>query len=305
MRQVGPGREHELGQASFAASSAGAFDMLAWLVARFPYAWLRGFGALLGFVAGTLLRIRRDHVEASLGRAGLDARAASGMYRSLGAGVFELLWLAGRGPTPLTALASIDPASRRMLEEARSGGRGIVLAATHTGNWDLAACAVASIVPLTVVTKRLRARSLDAFWHRTRARFGVRLVTAEAALSGGRRELASGGAVAMMIDQAPMRRRHGVVGSFLGADAWLDRSPAVLAARTGSPLVVAASWRKPNGHHALSVLLMIEPPSDAGAQRSWIEEATKQSAAALEHFVRAHPESWLWLHRRWKTPSRS
>lgn len=285
------------------APSAGALDALAWLVARFPYAWLRAFGALLGFVAGTLLRIRRRHVETSLVRAGLDARAASGMYRSLGAGVFELLWLAGRGREPIATIASIDPASRRMLEAARATGRGIVLAATHTGNWDLAACAVASVVPLTVVTKRLSVRSLDAFWHRTRARFGVRLITSDAALSRARRELSAGGAVAMMIDQAPMRRRHGVVGSFLGADAWLDRSPAVLAARTGAPLVVAGSSREPNGHHALSVLLVIEPPVGAGA--AWIEQATRQSANALERFVRDHPESWLWLHRRWKTPRRN
>lgn len=260
---------------------------------------------MLGFVAGTLLRIRRRHVEAALAQAGLDARLASGMYRSLGTGVFELLWLAGRGPEPLAGIASIDPASRRMLDEAKAGGRGVVVAATHTGNWDLAACAFASFVPLMVVTKRLSVRTLDAFWHRTRARFGVRLITSEDALSRARRELAAGGAVAMVIDQAPMRRSHGVVGSFLGADAWLDRTPAVLAARTRSPLVVAASMREPNGHHAMSVLLVIEPPAEGGAQRNWIEEATKQSAAALEGFVRTHPESWLWLHRRWKKPDRS
>jgi KDO2-lipid IV(A) lauroyltransferase len=98
----------------------------------------------------------------------------------------------------------------------------------------------------------------------------------------------------------PLRQRHGVVGSFLGADAWLDKAPAVLAARTGAPLVVAAAARGPAGVHVLSTLLVLDPP--AGAGLAWAERATRQAAAALEAFVRERPESWLWLHRRWKTP---
>jgi Kdo2-lipid IVA lauroyltransferase/acyltransferase len=223
------------------------------------------------------------------------------MYRSLGAGVLELLWLAGRSRPALDRIVTLDDEALVALERAQSRGRGMVVAASHTGNWDLAACAVAARVPLLVVTKRLSVRALDVFWQTTRARFGVGLASAEAALGRGRSHLARGGAVAMMIDQVPLRTRHGVCGDFLGDRAWIDKAPATLAARTGAPLVVSAARRTATGHHVVSALCVLEPPEDAG--RAWIESATREATAALDAFVRRHPEAWLWMHRRWKAPA--
>src|SRR5262249_31251687 len=110
---------------------------MAWLVARLPYRWLRPLGAALGFVAGTALRIRRRHVEASLRVAGIAAEAtiARAMYASLGAGLLELLWLAGRPRGALGDRFSIAPACAEALRRAASLGRGVVVATAHTGNW--------------------------------------------------------------------------------------------------------------------------------------------------------------------------
>src|SRR5215472_6043107 len=152
---------------------------LAWFVARLPFAWLRGLGALLGWLAGSLLRIRRAHVETAMLAAGVSKpkRTAQAMYANLGAGVAELLWLSRHGPTALIrnpqgfrwgawgerrrsphrgSIVSIDPASRALIQRARALGRGIVLAASHTGNWELAACTFAQSVELHVVAKELR-----------------------------------------------------------------------------------------------------------------------------------------------------
>lgn len=235
--------------------------------------------------------------------AGLEPRVhAARMYASLGRGVFELLWLACRGRDALREAAVVPAESEARLGEAQSLGRGVVLAASHTGNWDLAAAAIAQRVPLVVVTKRLSVRALDAFWQSTRRALGIELVTQDGAMTAARRALARGAAVATMIDQVPARQRHGLVAPFLGRDAWLDKTPATLAARAGAPLVAAASFRRPDGVHELHALTVLTPPPDAGA--AWIAEATRAVNEALEAFVRAHPESWLWMHRRWKTPPR-
>jgi KDO2-lipid IV(A) lauroyltransferase len=175
----------------------------------------------------------------------------------------------------------------------------VVVAASHTGNWDLAACAIARDVELAVVTKHLSARSLDAFWQATRAAHGVHLIDARGAMARGRDVLARGGVLAMIIDQVPASANHAVRVEFLGRSAFADRAPAALAARSGAPLVIAASRREAAGH-VLEVLDVLEPPARAG--RAWIDDATRASAHALDRFVRAHPSQWLWLHRRWKTP---
>lgn len=256
-------------------------------------------GALLGWLAGCVLRIRRGHVEEAMRAAGVQAPAAAAraMYASLGAAVFEFLWLAARGPEAL-ARVRVDDGSHAAWEAVRRAGKGAVLAASHTGNWDLAACAVARDVELLVVTKHLSVRWLDRFWQSTRARLGVRLADARGAVARSREALRRGGVVAMMIDQAPTSARHAIACEFLGQRAWVDRAPAALAASSGAPLVVTASRRAPDGGHVLHVLDVLVPP--ARGRQGWIDEATRGATRALDLFVRAHPDQWLWMHRRWK-----
>jgi KDO2-lipid IV(A) lauroyltransferase len=274
----------------------------AWLAALagfLPWRALRVVGAVLGWLAGSVLRIRRRHVESAMRAAGVVGAGAQAraMYRSLGTSAAEFLWLASRGAEALEHVR-IDAASRPAWTESLAHGRGVVVAASHTGSWDLAACAIARDLPLLVITKRLSLRSLDRFWQSTRARTGVALAPALGAMRPARAMLARGGAVAMMIDQAPASRRHAILGEFLGRAAWIDRAPAALAASSRVPLVVAAGRRDERGEHVLHVLAVMVPP--ARARRAWIDDATAEASRALDAFVRQYPSEWLWLHRRWK-----
>ncbi len=235
--------------------------------------------------------------------AGIESpsREAGAMYAALGTSALEFLWLARRGEEAALHV-TIDAASVATWQAALAGGRGVVIAASHTGNWDLAACAAARSVDLLVVTKRQSVESVDHFWQATRALQGVTLTGGRGAMARGREILRRGGAVAMMIDQAPSSLRHAVGIEFLGQPALADRAPAVLAAASRAPLVVAAARRTIEGTHVLHVLQVIEPPAAAAASRAWIVDATASAARALDGFVRAYPSQWLWLHRRWRRP---
>lgn len=273
---------------------------LAWFIGFLPFAALPGLGRAIAFLACDVLRIRRAHVLAALERAGVadPRRVTREVYRELGASAFELLWLSARPDVDVTSLIRIDGLER--FEAARARGRGVIVATAHTGNWDLAACACATRVGLTVVTKRLSSPSVDAFWQETRRARGVDLV---AAPDGGvvramTERLAAGGAVALLVDQDPERKTSVVSAPFLGALAVHDALPATVSARTGAPIVVAFARRAANGH-VVEIVDVIDPPL-AGA-RAWIPEATRRIARALDTYVRATPAGWLWLHRRWKT----
>jgi KDO2-lipid IV(A) lauroyltransferase len=273
---------------------------LAHATAALPFSDLSVFGDALGGIVGGALGVRRAHVEASMARAGVRAprEAAAAMYRSLGTSAFELLWLAG-SRVDVRDLVRFDATARDALRDV--GARGAVIAASHTGNWDLAACAVAGRSRLLVVTKHLSMRFVDSFWQSTRAARGVALTSAAGALERSRGHLAVGGAVAMMIDQVPLRRAHALRAPFLGAEAWVDRAPATLAARARAPMIVSASRRDEHGVQEITALDVIAPPPRA--TRAWIDAATLRATAALERFVLAHPSEWLWMHRRWKTPA--
>ena len=271
------------------------------VVAWLPFTALGTLGGVLAFIAYDLLRIRRKHVHDSMARAGIeDPRAARAMFRALGQGALELLWLSGRPRASLNAHVRIDGWER--YEAARALGRGVVVATAHTGNWDLTACACAERTPLTIVTKRLRSKGLDRFWQETRRARGVDLVAHdEGVVPAIRARLAEGNAVALLVDQDPERQTSVVEAEFLGATALHDALPATMAARSGAPIVVAFARRAgPGGSaHVVEVLDVLVPPPRPSA--AWIDETTRTIAAHLAAFVRRDPSCWLWLHRRWKT----
>ena len=247
---------------------------------------------MLAFVVGSLLRVRRAHVEASMRAAGVRdvAETARAMYRSLGVGLCELLRMAfTRRPID----ARNDRRALALLERG-----GVVVATAHTGNWDLVACATAERLPLTVVTKRLSVGFLDRLWQGARARRGVRLVGEGGAARSATAALGRGEAVAMLIDQAPERDRAVTFTTFLGQTARVDLAPALIAMRARVPLAAVFARRLSDGSHVAELAGVIEPP--LRPSRAWAEDTMRTLTAWLDDFVRRHPEQWLWMHRRWK-----
>lgn len=216
------------------------------------------------------------------------------MYRALATSLLEFLAMVSKPATVLARVAVPDSAIR----EIRGRGRGAVIATAHTGNWDVAACAVARAAPLSVVTKRLHVRALDAFWQGARRRRGLKLLEVGRAARGAESALRRGELVAMLIDQAPERSRGVARTTFLGDLAWVDLAPALIAMRAGSPLVIAFPRRCADGSHTIEVAKILEPP--AVPSRAWATQAMLEATRALETFVMSCPEQWLWMHRRWK-----
>jgi KDO2-lipid IV(A) lauroyltransferase len=258
-----------------------ALRAIAALVSLLPWRATTPLGRTLGFLAGSVLRIRRSHVEASLARIG--ARGAAAMYASLGIGVFELLWLAGASKARRDAVLD-----RHVRLDVIPDGP-IVFCASHTGNWELAAAAAARVRPLFVVAKPFTSSGFDAFVARLRDLLGVRTIHPDGAMKAALAALADGAIVVMPIDQVPDRRARAHVdrAPFLGADAHVDRAPFVVARRAKAKALVTVA-RRDGTRHEVRILGAADGPAAA--------------TAVLDRFVRAHPECWMWLHRRWRRP---
>jgi len=217
------------------------------------------------------------------------------MYRHLACALLELVRMALWKPRACLARVAVPSATIDGLLER---GRGAVIATAHTGNWDLCACAVAEVAPLSVITKRLSVRWLDTLWQGARRRRSLKLLVADAAARGALAALGHGELVAMLVDQAPERRRGAVRARFLGADVWVDLAPALVAMRARAPLVVAFPRRDASDGHAIDVAAVMEPPRTPS--RAWAVAAMTAATRLLEGFVLRRPEQWLWMHRRWK-----
>lgn len=283
--------------------------LLAALVACVPWSALRRPGAALGWLAGSVLRIRRGAVVAAMARAGVadPPEAARAMYASLGQGVFELLWLAGASSARRAAVVRenvvYEPGALEALEAALARGP-VLLAASHTGNWELVAFATAARLAergrrLSVVAKPMSMGVFDRFTRTLRASFGIDLVDPRGAVAACVARLRRGDVVVMPVDQVPESELHAVRVSVHHAWASADRAPATIAARAGAEVLVVAADRRASTQH-VAVLASVPPRTDA--VRAWVDQTTRDATAALESFVDAHPAAWMWLHRRWRAP---
>jgi KDO2-lipid IV(A) lauroyltransferase len=178
-------------------------------------------------------------------------------------------------------------------------GRALLLTA-HLGNWELlpVACRLAGH-PLSVVLRPLDAAWLDRLATRMRERSEVDLIDKRAALRPVLRALAGGGMVGILLDQNAARR-EGVFVPFFGRPASTSKSLAVLALRTGSPIVPAFIHREDGGRHRVVVGRPLTMP-DAADVDAAVVAVTAACTDAIEAAIRRTPDQWLWMHDRWRT----
>jgi Kdo2-lipid IVA lauroyltransferase/acyltransferase len=112
----------------------------------------------------------------------------------------------------------------------------------------------------------------------------------------GLRALRDGKVLALAADQ--YAGRSGVRAPFFGRMTSTYRGPAVMALRTGAPLYLAISLRRPDGIY--EVRLSAIPVSPTGDMERDVQAVTTEYLRQLEAAVREAPGQYLWHHRRWR-----
>jgi KDO2-lipid IV(A) lauroyltransferase len=178
-------------------------------------------------------------------------------------------------------------------------GRALALTA-HLGNWEvLSAAHRMTPYGLSVVVRALDARWLDGLAARLRRRTGVELIDKRGALRPVLEGLRRGRMIGILMDQNAARR-EGVFVDFFGHPASTNRSIALLALRTGAPIVPIFARREPDGSHRVIVRPALEPPAANDGETALVE-LTARCTAEIERAIREAPDQWLWSHDRWRT----
>jgi KDO2-lipid IV(A) lauroyltransferase len=263
---------------------------------RLPTRTLRTVGRVVGTavwaLAPSLRRIAEDNLARGLPELDRAARPAfvRRVYRELGALLGDAV--ATLDPRrPLRPLPFL-PGSRECLESAIAEGRGVVFASAHLGPWErVAASLIAAGAPLTVVAREPYDPRLGGVYTRLRGARGVRTVYRGASGAGVAlvRVLRRGGVLGIPMDLAS--RVASIDVPFLGAPAPTPVGPARLAVRTGAAVVVGTVGRGEDGALGLS-FVRIEATADEYTLTAHIN-------AELSARIRALPEVWPWMHRRW------
>jgi KDO2-lipid IV(A) lauroyltransferase len=255
---------------------------------------LRGLARLAGPGLGLRARVVADQLHAvhpDLPAARREALLRA-VYDHLGRSVAEILCA---DPVRLAASVRVEPGWDE-LDRAVAGGRGVVVATAHLGNFELGGRVLARRYDVLDVVKPQRNRAFDRDLEEMRHAHGIGTVPMDRAGRAVLAHLRRGGVVTFFVDQDAGAR--GLRLDFLGRPASTWPGAARFALRAGAPVVPAAMARRGDGHVlTIGRALETEPsPADERATR----ELMGRINAAVEEFVRRDPEQWFWVHRRWK-----
>jgi KDO2-lipid IV(A) lauroyltransferase len=228
-------------------------------------------------------------------------RIAKQVFAHFGRKLIELLWFTGLPAERQLALVEFVGAEH--IEAARRAGKGALIVTGHFGFWELHALAHGlKLGPMAVVARALDNPLLDRTLIDLRSSTGNIVIDRKGGLRRIMRALNANQAVAVLIDQHILTA-DAVKVDFLGRPAATTSAVAVLALRTGAAVIPAFSLPLNDGRYRLIYEKPLELPSSESPDA--VRDLTQRCTKVLEKYVRAHPERWLWMHRRWRDDVRT
>lgn len=196
---------------------------------------------------------------------------------------------------------SVPVEGLEILEAAKAQGKGILLLTAHKSNWEYLAMRLSTLgIPLNAIGKRIHNPYVDKIIGDLRIHAGMNVIPHRDAARPALRALKRNEFVAVMTDQAA-RKKEWAASTFFGRPVATNQALAILALRSGAPVLYAHCHTKGDGYVA-RFEGPIEPPPDTGDREARVIEYTRLFDKVLEASIREHPAEWFWLHRRWKLP---
>jgi len=196
--------------------------------------------------------------------------------------------------------ALVTVVGQEHLDKALSLGQGVLWITGHLGNWELLAWYWAHKgYKLRVVAREVYDPRLNRLLMRFREEAGVPVILRDSPSAGREilKALKRKECLAMLIDQDT--RVKGVMADFFGRKANTPAGPALLAVRQAVPVVAGFVHRISDCKHEI----VISPPVEVirtGDLEEDVRLNTERFNRILEGYIRAYPEQWVWMHRRWR-----
>ncbi len=185
------------------------------------------------------------------------------------------------------------------LLEAKASGRGAVIAAAHSDNWELMGGAFAQAgIPLVGVAMKQKSAGMDRFINEYRTLIGMH-ITYKTGVKEMFRMLSEGWFIGLIMDQ-DTNVRDGILLDFFGQVTNCVPGAASMGRFKEVPVFTAFMHRNSDGTHRL----IVEKPiyvEHTGDKKQDIRKATQEITYRIEDHVRKYPEEWFWLHDRWKS----
>ena len=189
------------------------------------------------------------------------------------------------------------------LRAAFALGRGIVMALPHVGSWEWGGYWLAlEGMPMTAVVERLEPPRLFEWFVAQRKAMGLTAVALGEGSSAALLRALKNGEVAGLVTDRDLVG-NGVEVEFFGERTTLPAGAAMLALRTGAPLVPVAVYSGP-GHWHTGVVHAPVDTTRRGSLREDIARVTQELATIFEGDIRRRPEQWHLYQPNWPSDPR-
>jgi len=178
--------------------------------------------------------------------------------------------------------------------------KGLLSIVAHFGNWELMTIAVPIYLkPMYIVYRPLDNKVIDNIVEYVRTMQGNAMIPKG---GSGKKimELLKGNNVIGILSDQNVSTREGVFVDFFDRPACTGVGLAVMAMRSGAPILPAFMARQKSGKYKL----ILKPAIDAVCTDNYeadLQINTQRFTNIVEEIIREYPEQWFWFHQRWKT----
>ena len=184
-----------------------------------------------------------------------------------------------------------------LLRDPIQSKQGCIVALPHAGNWDHAAAYFCSTgITLTAVVEKLKPEAIFKKFLAYRESIGIEAIShKEKTIPILTERLQAGKLIALVADRD--MSRNGIEVNFFGKTSKMPSGPAILAIKTGAPLITAYVRYTPGGIEIIFDETL--KPTNSGSEEEQIKNITQSMADNFAKRIKENPVDWHMLQRIW------
>jgi Kdo2-lipid IVA lauroyltransferase/acyltransferase len=274
-------------------------------VGVFPLKISMSIGKFLGKIVGSIIpklkKTANRNLEIALPQlsANEKSKIIAGCFQSLGRQLGLISHFKRFTAQDVQNLVEIN--GRDIFDRIHAGGHGMLMITGHFGSWEVFNLLPPAFgFPVNVLVRRIDNPKVEAFVESLRTKFGGKTIDKTKSARAMFRLLENGEMLGVMAD-LNAQEREGVFVDFFGVKASTTASIARLALKTDAVVIpVFAVWNESKQKYIVNIEEPVDFVKTADAEQN-VVELTQKVTNSVEKFVRAFPEQWMWIHKRWNT----
>jgi KDO2-lipid IV(A) lauroyltransferase len=258
----------------------------------------------LAWFVSDVLKLRRQTVEENLTHAFPQLRESERrrIERRMWEHLFLLITEVAHAPRKIHDTNwrdYITVANKAQIVGCLLSDRPTVFVSGHYGNFELSSFMLGVFgFPSYSIARPLDNRFIDRALNQFRGMYGQHILPKQGSAGQVDDLLKGGGTLALLADQHAGPKGCWV--DFFGRPASTHKAIALFSMGADAPLIMSYTRRmgKPL-HHVIGVQGLADPRSNT-AEVANVRALTQWYTRRLEEIIRAEPDQYWWLHRRWR-----